>query len=98
VIARGKEVDAFYATTELAAARDFLRKYNVQYIIVGQLERAKYTPGNPGGSVLAGAPDGLLKFDQENGVLWVEVYRDGETVIYKVLEGGEDPGAGEVNP
>ncbi len=98
VIARGKEVDAFYATTEPAAARDFLRKYNVQYIIVGQLERAKYTPGNPGGSVFAGAPDGLLKFDQENGVLWVEAYRDGETVIYKILEGGDDLGAGEVNP
>jgi YYY domain-containing protein len=88
VVARGKEVDSFYATTDLAAARDFLRKYNIRYIIVGQLERAKYSPGNPGGAVLERAPDGLLKFDQEDGVLWYEVYRDGQTVIYEVPAGG----------
>src|SRR5450756_671950 len=82
VIARGKVVDAFYATTDLAAARDFLRKYNVRYIIVGQLERAKYAPGAPNGPVLEGAPDGLLKFEANNNVFWHEIYRDGQTVIY----------------
>ena len=98
VIARGKEVDAFYATTDLAAARDFLRKYNVRYIIVGQLERAKYAPGAPNGPVLEGAPDGLLKFEANNNVFWHEIYRDGQTVIYEVPEGGELPTGGEVNP
>jgi len=100
VIARGQEVDAFYATPDLAAARDFLRKYNVRYIIVGQLERAKYDPGAPNGPVLAGEPDGLLKFDQLNGALWSEVYRDGQTVIYEVPahRPGVLPGGGEVNP
>ena len=29
-------------------------------------------------------PDGMAKFDQQNGKLWDEVYREGETVIYKV--------------
>ena len=71
------------------AARVFLRKYNVRYIIVGQLERAKYAPGAPGGPAPAGDPDGLLKFDANNNVLWHEVYRDGQTVIYKVLDGSE---------
>ena len=84
VIARGKEEDAFYGTTEISATRNFLSKYNVRYIIVGQLERAKYTPGAPNGPVLAGEPNGLLKFDQYNGSLWNEVYRDGQTVIYEV--------------
>jgi len=84
VIARGKEVDAFYATTDIAAACDFLNKYNVRYIIVGQLERAKYASGAPNGPVPEGAPDGLLKFDQYSGTLWNEVYRDGQTVIYEV--------------
>ena len=28
---------------------------------------------------------GLDKFDQLNGSLWKEVYREGETVIYEVL-------------
>jgi uncharacterized membrane protein len=49
-----------------------LRKYDVRYIIVGQLERNHY-PG-----------PGLEKFSQANGSLWREVYRDGETVIYEV--------------
>jgi YYY domain-containing protein len=89
VIARGKEVDGFYGTTDLAVARDFLRKYNARYIIVGQLERAKYAPGAPNGPIPAGVPDGLLKFEQNNGTLWNEVYRDGQTVIYEVPAGGE---------
>lgn len=89
VIQRGLEVDNFYATTDLVAAVDFLHKYNVRYIIVGQLERGKYAPGTPDGPVLADAPDGLLKFEQFNGLYWREVYRDGETVIYKVPAGSK---------
>ncbi len=92
VIARGKEVDAFYATTDLAAARLSCGKYNVRYIIVGQLERAKYAPGAPGGPVQEGSPDGLLKFEVNNDILWNEVYRDGQTVIYEV------PARDHVNP
>jgi YYY domain-containing protein len=75
VKARGLEEDLFYATTDANAARDFLRKYNVRYIIVGQLERAKY------------AGDGLNKFEAYNGSLWKAVYHDEQTVIYEVLEG-----------
>ena len=86
VIARGKEVDNFYATTDITTARDFLRKYKVRYIIVGQLEIAKYTPGNPGGSVPPGVEDGLLKFEANNNFFWHEVYRDKQTVIYEVPE------------
>ena len=89
VQARGREVDAFYTTTDLVAARNFLTKYNVQYIIVGQLERAKYAPGAPGGPAPQGAPDGLLKFEANNNVLWQAVYRDGQTVIYKVIAGSQ---------
>lgn len=75
VVARGVEEDAFYATTDASAALDFLHKYNVRYIIVGQLERAKYTG------------DGLNKFEAYNGLLWDAVYRDGQTVIYAVPAG-----------
>jgi uncharacterized membrane protein len=69
---RGIEVGEFYQTTDLGAAQSFLHKYDVRYIIVGQLERNHY-PG-----------PGLEKFSQANGSLWREVYRDGETVIYEV--------------
>jgi YYY domain-containing protein len=82
---RVSEINAFYATTDLESAQAFLRKYNVRYIIVGRLERAEYIPGAPNGPVPAGSPDGLLKFEQFNGIFWREVYRDGQTVIYEVL-------------
>ena len=52
-----------------------MRKYDVRYIIVGQQERGQY-PG-----------PGLEKFEAADGVLWREVYRDGETVIYQVIRG-----------
>ncbi len=68
------EVAAFYTTTERAWVLDFLRRHEVQYIILGQLERQTY-PG-----------PGLEKFRLWEGDLWTEVYRDGATVIYRVRE------------
>ena len=67
------EIDDFYLTTDWEAAQQFLRKYDVQYIIVGQQERGHY----PGA--------GLDKFTEAEGMLWIEVYRDAETVIYHTL-------------
>ncbi|MCL5612133.1 MAG: DUF2298 domain-containing protein, partial [Chloroflexi bacterium] len=66
------EITSFYTTEDPQAARDFLKKYNVKYIIVGQLERLEY-PG-----------PGINKFEQYNGQLWNSAYRDGDTVIYQV--------------
>ena len=82
VRARGVEEDVFYTTTDVSQAQDFLRKYNVRYIILGQLERAKYVG------------DGLSKFEAYNGTLWNAVYRDGQTVIYQVPVSGEVPAGG----
>jgi uncharacterized membrane protein len=80
IIQRGIEVDAFYATLDQNEAQKFLERYDARYIIVGQLEQAKYAPLDPG------VPNGLIKFDMWNGVLWNEVYRDGSTVIYEVIQ------------
>jgi YYY domain-containing protein len=80
VIDRGLEVDTFYNTLDQELARAFLRKYNVRYIIIGQLERGKYTPLDPA------IPNGLTKFEALKGVMWNEVYRNGETVIYEVFQ------------
>jgi len=79
VIDRGLEVEAFYNSLDKHAALSFLRKYDVRYIVVGQLEIAKYTP------IDSITPNGLLKFEQFNGVLWKEVFRYGNTVIYEVI-------------
>jgi uncharacterized membrane protein len=66
------EIANFYNTNDPAQAEAFLKKYNVQYIVVGQLEHAYY-PG-----------PGLDKFPQYDRRLWNEVYRYQDTVIYKV--------------
>ncbi len=54
--------------------KTFLDKYGVDLIVVGRLEQAYY-PG-----------PGLEKFSALEGVLWDEVYRRGETIIYEVIE------------
>jgi YYY domain-containing protein len=72
---RVTNVGEFYLTNDPGFAQDFLKKYSVRYIVVGQLERAYY-PG-----------PGLDKFEQLNGTLWRDVFRDGGTVIYEVMPG-----------
>ena len=74
VSARIQEIDDFYLTSDLEQARNFLQKYGVKYIILGQQERGKY-PG-----------PGLEKFPAAEGVLWREVYRQADTVIYEVID------------
>ncbi|MCJ7534996.1 MAG: DUF2298 domain-containing protein [Anaerolineales bacterium] len=70
---RISEVNEFYLTTDPDRAQEILEKYGVQYIIVGQLEQALY-PG-----------PGLLKFTSMEDVLWQEVFRTDDTVIYHVI-------------
>jgi YYY domain-containing protein len=74
VIPRVGEVGLFYGTTDRAIAQDFLKKYNVRYIILGALERGLY-PG-----------PGLDKFWTYSNVLWQPVFQDGAMVIYEVLK------------
>ncbi len=71
---RVNAVADFYNSLVIQDARDFLRKYNVRYIIVGQLERAYY------------APEGLDKFEfmVQDGEL-KKVYSAGHTTIYEVV-------------
>ncbi len=69
---RISDVNEFYLTTDPERAKQILETYGVQYIIVGQLEQALY-PG-----------EGLQKFDSQEGILWREVFRIDDTVIYHV--------------
>ena len=70
---RVAEIGAFYLTQNVDEARRFLNKYDVSYIIVGQLERAYYT----------GA--GLLKFAAMEGSVLKVVYHNADTTIYEVI-------------
>jgi YYY domain-containing protein len=68
------DINQFYTTVDTDIAKQFLNLYQVRYIVVGQLEQVTY-PG-----------PGLDKFPTFNGVLWNEVYRDANTVIYEVIK------------
>lgn len=67
------DIPAFYSTTDVQETLAFLKKYNVTYIILGQEERALY-PG-----------DGLLKFDQYDGIYWKKVFSEKATEIFEVI-------------
>lgn len=69
---RVDEIKAFYETTDKDETRSFLEKYNVSYIIVGQLE-SLYYPGA-----------GLQKFQALNGSMWDVVFHNETTTIYQV--------------
>jgi len=70
---RVTDVNEFYLTSDVQQVKNFIQKYGVRYIIVGQLERALY-PG-----------PGLDKYEQLDGFMWQEVFRVDDTVIYEVL-------------
>ena len=74
---RVNEVGTFYTTLDLQAAIAFLKKYDVKYIIFGQLERNVYP-------AILDMPDGLLKFAEFEGEYWDVVYQDLNTTIYQV--------------
>jgi len=70
---RVAQIGNFYNSVDNDYTRTFLRTFDVRYIVVGQLERAEYTP------------EGIAKFETLEGQYWREVYRDGNTAIYEVL-------------
>ncbi len=45
---RGKEVETIYESQDIAATWDIIKKYDVQYIIIGDLEREKFVKLNEG--------------------------------------------------
>jgi len=53
---------------------EILKRYQVKYIILGQMERAYYS----------GA--GLDKFANYDGLYWKEVFHEKDTVIYEMID------------
>ncbi len=71
---RVNDIQDFYNTTDPKTAAAFLDKYQVKYIVVGQLEQAFYEA------------IGLSKFESWDGTLWKEVYRKADTAIYETIQ------------
>ena len=69
------DVNRIYSTTDASEALSLLRKYGVEYVYVGQLERLYYPL------------DGIEKFDAELSEHLDEVYRNEQVRIYR-LRGG----------
>jgi len=74
VTERETDVTEFYSGPTLEPAIDFLRKYRVQYVIVGQLER-NYYPA-----------EGIAKFAAMSGRELDLVFKNEQVEIYKVVE------------
>ena len=71
---RINEIHNFYNETGIENSINFLRKYNVRYIIVGELEQEQDTP------------EGLQKFSQFDGIFWNQVYQQNDVSIYEVAQ------------
>ena len=71
---RLNEIPFFYQTTDIEQALSFLKRYDVKYIILGQMERTYYS----------GA--GLDKFASYDGIYWKEVFREKDTTIYEIID------------
>jgi YYY domain-containing protein len=71
---RAEDVATAYDTPMLDRAREILRRYEVQYVVVGGLERAYYQP------------EGLAKFDTlvQTGELEIAYQAEGVT-IYRIV-------------
>ncbi len=67
---RRSETELFYTSASTQLAVDYLRKYDVRYVVVGGEERVHGTPG------------GLAKFAQMPEL--AEVFRNGDDRIYAV--------------
>ena len=71
---RESDLKEFYSSPSIDTAIDFLRKYRVSYVIVGQVERLYYPE------------EGIAKFAQQMEGRELElVYENPEVQIYRVL-------------
>jgi uncharacterized membrane protein len=62
------EVEQLYTSQDIGQTKLLLKKYNVEYVFVGMLERQKYT----------------LLDEEKFNMLGSPVYKDGQTVIYQL--------------
>lgn len=72
VLDRQREVQDFYSTPDVALAQRILDRYDVAYVIVGQLERGYYPP------------EGIAKIEAGLGGMLTLVFDNGGTQIYRV--------------
>lgn len=70
---RTRDVQTIYSTPDVSTALDLVRKYGVQYVYLGHLERIYF-------------PEGMFKFEDGMGRALEKVFDNGETSIYRVRD------------
>jgi hypothetical protein len=80
---RVSDVRSLYTSANVAEKEAILRKYNVEYVVVGDLERVYPIPNNE--CTPAGSEAGIAAFDQMVGTSLEQVFSQDGTTIYRVL-------------
>ena len=74
VYERIDDVSAFYQSEDIQRCKELIEKYDIRYIVVGQLERSLFSEAQ------------LAKFEAQDGHLWEKVFSYQETAIYQVMD------------
>lgn len=82
---RVSDVRTLYTSTDAATKLSILRRYGVEYVIVGSLERLNISVGQGGECVADPRPQSILVFDQMVGSSLEIAFQQGGTTIYRVL-------------
>ena len=80
---RMADVRTIYNSTDIDHKLELLRRYNVRYVVVGDVERLWNTPENP---AYYASSEGLAAFDSMLGQSLRLAFVSGTTRIYEVLE------------
>jgi uncharacterized membrane protein len=81
---RMADMRLLYTTPDPAVKLQILRRYNVEYVVVGDLERMYPTvQGND--CVDSGSAEGIAAFDQMVGKNLEIAFQNGSTTVYRVL-------------
>jgi uncharacterized membrane protein len=84
LVGRVSDVEELYASPDPARKLELLRKYDVGYVVVGQLERLY--PRIAGNDCVPTNPaDGIAAFDGMVGTSLEVAFQSGSTTIYRVL-------------
>jgi uncharacterized membrane protein len=80
---RVEDVRTLYTSPDVSLKESILRKYNVGYVVVGELERLYPIANNE--CTPTGSAEGIAAFDAMIGTSLEEVFSSNGTAIYRVL-------------
>jgi uncharacterized membrane protein len=81
--ARVADVETLYTSPDIDEKASILRRYNVEYVVVGDLERVYPVPNNE--CTPTGEPEGIAAFDVMLGTTLEVAHASRGTTIYRVL-------------